>query len=329
MTNQLFIDFYWFYIDYNVQKLYIVGVIKRDITMFRNAENRLFDRLSVRAAKFNSNKWNFKRSVFMKNTIKLLGIIALVTMIGFVMAACSDGGGGGGSLGDTLKLSGQVWTSPEQTEEEWEAAYEEYLAAVNAENWSKVVSLNNQKVNLLKYTGNRTFDLPTGDLLTITNGVFNLEIGSIDDSFLNSISSLVPTTYYESVDIDGEEGVKFIEIEYFSDDDFYLSQQDWSYRASLSGSNATITNTNSSVSYIYVTDTVKIIAVGKETGTDHKTITKDFTITLKKGWNAITNTSVYVETGTAAAVFADEGTTTSTDTITVKSGSSGRWFLSY
>ena len=32
----------------------------------------------------------------MKNTTKLLGIIALVTMIGFVMAACGDDGGGGG-----------------------------------------------------------------------------------------------------------------------------------------------------------------------------------------------------------------------------------------
>jgi len=31
----------------------------------------------------------------MKNFIKLLGIIALVTVIGFGVAACGDGGGGG------------------------------------------------------------------------------------------------------------------------------------------------------------------------------------------------------------------------------------------
>ena len=36
----------------------------------------------------------------MKNTIKLLGLIALAAVIGFGAAACSDGGGGGG--GDSL-----------------------------------------------------------------------------------------------------------------------------------------------------------------------------------------------------------------------------------
>jgi hypothetical protein len=33
----------------------------------------------------------------MKNTIKLIGIIALAAAIGFSMAACGDGAGGGDS----------------------------------------------------------------------------------------------------------------------------------------------------------------------------------------------------------------------------------------
>ena len=33
----------------------------------------------------------------MKNTIKMFGIIALVALIGFSMAACDGGGGGGGN----------------------------------------------------------------------------------------------------------------------------------------------------------------------------------------------------------------------------------------
>jgi hypothetical protein len=36
----------------------------------------------------------------MKNTIKFLGIIAIVAIIGFTMVACG-GGGGGGSLNGT------------------------------------------------------------------------------------------------------------------------------------------------------------------------------------------------------------------------------------
>jgi len=37
----------------------------------------------------------------MKNKIKFLGIIALVVVIGFSMAACSDGGGGNSIVGNT------------------------------------------------------------------------------------------------------------------------------------------------------------------------------------------------------------------------------------
>jgi predicted small secreted protein len=44
----------------------------------------------------------------MKNTIKLIGIIVLVAVVGFSMAACSSGGGGGddkGGSGLTAKLT--------------------------------------------------------------------------------------------------------------------------------------------------------------------------------------------------------------------------------
>ena len=50
----------------------------------------------------------------MKNTIKRLGVIAMVAMIGFSMTSCDSGGGSGGGgdnafLGTTLELSGQVY----------------------------------------------------------------------------------------------------------------------------------------------------------------------------------------------------------------------------
>jgi len=44
----------------------------------------------------------------MKKNQKLLGIIAMVALIGLSMAACDDGGAGG-FLGETLNLSGEVW----------------------------------------------------------------------------------------------------------------------------------------------------------------------------------------------------------------------------
>jgi hypothetical protein len=53
---------------------------------------------------------NFKE-FFMKNTIKVLGIIALVAVIGFSMAGCGEdpdtgGGGGGGGGGGTTAIEG-------------------------------------------------------------------------------------------------------------------------------------------------------------------------------------------------------------------------------
>jgi len=43
----------------------------------------------------------------MKNTIKVLGVIALLAIIGFSMAACDDGEGGGGGGGNSL--AGTTW----------------------------------------------------------------------------------------------------------------------------------------------------------------------------------------------------------------------------
>ena len=41
---------------------------------------------------------NTKRSVFMKNTLKILGIIAFIAVIGFPIVGCASLGGGGGGV---------------------------------------------------------------------------------------------------------------------------------------------------------------------------------------------------------------------------------------
>jgi predicted small secreted protein len=49
-----------------------------------------------------------KKEFCMRNIIKFFGIVALVALIGFSMAACdNDGGGGGGGI----RISGTTWTT--------------------------------------------------------------------------------------------------------------------------------------------------------------------------------------------------------------------------
>jgi len=90
----------------------------------------------------------------MKNTLKVLGIIALVAVIGFSMAACSDddaGGGGGGStdsalngtwVGDedngTLTIDGDTFTGTPQY------SYAESVASTIAAVQMQVVGLSLQ-----------------------------------------------------------------------------------------------------------------------------------------------------------------------------------------
>jgi hypothetical protein len=45
----------------------------------------------------------------MKKAFKILGIIALVAMVGLSMAACDDDSGSGGGRGNGLEGSGVVW----------------------------------------------------------------------------------------------------------------------------------------------------------------------------------------------------------------------------
>jgi hypothetical protein len=47
-----------------------------------------------------------QRKVYMKNTIKFFGIIALVAVIGFSLVTCNSGGGGGGGGGSSSSGSG-------------------------------------------------------------------------------------------------------------------------------------------------------------------------------------------------------------------------------
>jgi hypothetical protein len=115
----------------------------------------------------------------MKNTIKFFGIIALVAVIGFSMAACGGGGGGGGgggsggsgALGKSLSLSGQVYTE------------EMNLDGI----------ISGKGGSLYKYTPftGSVYALTStvGGTGSITNGKLSFTVGALPDSELQVIGS--------------------------------------------------------------------------------------------------------------------------------------------
>jgi hypothetical protein len=87
-----------------------------------------------------------EKGVFMKNIIKLINIIVLVAVIGFSMAACSNGGGGGGGGDDkdkggsgkniTIKITGltngtKYYISPHKNGQAWSESYAPSALASN------------------------------------------------------------------------------------------------------------------------------------------------------------------------------------------------------
>ena len=93
----------------------------------------------------------------MKNTIKLLGIIALVAIIGFSMVSCSDDnddGVGNPALGDTLSLTGQVYT------EKWDEWDDEIFRGYS------------------EFSGSISFNTGIGGTGGITNGKLNFSIST-------------------------------------------------------------------------------------------------------------------------------------------------------
>jgi len=57
-----------------------------------------------------SNSLSYFKEFYMKSFVKWFGIIALVAVIGFSMAACDDDSSGGGGGGGSANLIG-TWTS--------------------------------------------------------------------------------------------------------------------------------------------------------------------------------------------------------------------------
>jgi hypothetical protein len=121
----------------------------------------------------------------MKNTLKIIGIVALVAVAGFSMAAC--GGGGGGSIGDSAKsititdITGKTGEALIGILADWSSSD---ITAVEFKN----ISGNSVTVNLLTssaspWTGSGSYYImvifnasePTETTYVYTNGTASLQ----------------------------------------------------------------------------------------------------------------------------------------------------------
>jgi len=243
----------------------------------------------------------------MKNFTKLFGIITLAAVIGFFTAACGDGGdggdsGGGGSsfLGDTLELSGQVYL---QEYTETSITYQSFDNDLTIPNlYGGSGKIKNGKLSY-------TIGIPTNlEILDV-----NKDFGYGDDNDVTISNQNVRGLFFEGFDL--------------NDSTYY-----YLHKSNVIGSSNSkgYSRTGEYVNYVYVDRDVTISGKGK-TRTDDYTAdgvnysssytTKNFSLALKAGWNA-----VYMKQTDSATIT--ETSYKSTFTMTVSLGNpSLKWIL--
>jgi hypothetical protein len=249
----------------------------------------------------------------MRNFFKLFGIIVLAAVIGFLTAACNDGGGtddtggntggdadGSAFLGNTLELSGQVYLQ-ENTE---------------------------TSITYKKFDGNLTLDDHYGGSGEVKNGKLSYTIGKPNDNDLDTLVGNNDEIYiyfdedsYNNFTISNPNvrGVILSGINLNDPTYTYFSL----YKGNVTGSSNSkgYSVTIESVDYVYVDSDVTISGKG-QTGTfdseedgikySDSSTTKDFSLALKTGWNAL-----YIKQTQSATITGTSQKTTSTFTMSL------------
>jgi len=195
------------------------------------------------------------------STRKVIGIIALIAVIGFSFTACEDddGSDGGGSpyLGQTPTLSGKVYV----------------------DKYDKV----NFKINHEEYKGNHTVSADgLAEEGTITNGQLSFTLGIPEN-----LGDLHDLFFYDDYDLTvSPNTAKGYSLNLYADRDLSKCNHE------LSGTKEEGKEIYEFVGYLYVDKDVTISGKGKTTTTDEDgfiitRITKDFSLALKAGWNTI------------------------------------------
>jgi len=197
----------------------------------------------------------------MKNIFKLIGIIAIVAVIGFSFAACGgddgDDSGGSAALGDNLSLSGQVYT--------------------------REIDLKTEDYKFEPYKGlNKTFISNVGGSGSITNGRMSFNVGApspglLEDFTISDDHDGIGANYTNPKIVPSD--VKAIDL------DFIDIDLDKSY---LSVNLKTSATTMEGVTYLYVDRNCTVSATGKTVTEDNLKVTyQNINLNLKKGWNVV------------------------------------------
>jgi hypothetical protein len=208
----------------------------------------------------------------LKRTTSLFGIIALVAVIGFFAAACGDGGDGDKGdptfLGDTLTLSGQVYT-------------------VQRGGTPQKPSINYQKFTADLPIDNTHFISIYGGSGEIKNGQFSYTLGTpktlIPLTSSSAITIFYDDDYYDGVTLSNSttKGLILTVFLVSGSSDYNTLAK---FNISVSGNSVTMEY----VYFVYVDKDLTISGKGKTTDDeDGEFTTKDFKLALKAGWNAI------------------------------------------
>jgi len=228
----------------------------------------------------------------MKTFKKLIGITAIIAVIGSVFLSCDEGDNPvKSSFGETLKLSGQVNIVKEDNSILIEDDMEKYIN-----------SFINPKYEIFKGTLNVS-DNKSGTQGNIKTGILNFEINAPGEVLLIPIGNLIESFPSQELNNQGfgdlikeikadNEDVKcylISKLQAESNEYESLRRSNQSGKFSISQFvNYTVSINTDSVSYIYVTDKVKITVTGGEEELGDVTIKcKSGSFSLEKGWNSI------------------------------------------
>jgi len=224
----------------------------------------------------------------MKNFVKWFGIIAFMVVIGFSMAACDTGGGNtsgggnssGGSGGDGGSGSGALGNTLSITNQQ--VYYEDRF----------------ETVFYTPYTGSKTLDSSSlyGGTGAITNGKFSFTLGTPANTHLKTYDeyNFLEDIGFANVTVSNPQAKGLGIAEFETTDGVYLFR---GISTEENNDSTSHSQTFDSVMYIYVDNDVTLSGKGKteidqginKYGDAYKdtTTTKDFSLKLKIGWNAV------------------------------------------
>jgi len=247
----------------------------------------------------------------MKNWKKCFGFIAIVAIIGLLVACPEDGGNDGnenhdgGFLGNKLELSGQV-----------------YLVSVD----------DNYNASYQNFIGNLSISPSIGGSGAVNNGILNYSIGKPTNLETINVGIVESLFYYWDNLHMSKTNVKGFYLSSLSviSNDYDLLQR-FSYSTSI-GNNSAV-ETSESVMYVYVDKDCTLTGNGKTKEVSQSedlpfTITSsNFDIAFKAGWNAVYTKSVTITTWTGAIDNPTNENIYSTVTVSMSAPSSLKWIL--